>query len=53
MNVLSRLRVANLRLFAAFPLAEIWNSREMAAFRTTLVRSGGLLPACTRCCSAF
>ncbi len=34
-------------------LGEIWNSREMAAFRTTLAGAGGLLPACTRCCSAF
>lgn len=34
-------------------LADVWNSPEMARFRRTLVGAGGLLPACTRCCSAF
>lgn len=34
-------------------LADLWNSTEMARFRRTLVGAGGLLPACTRCCSAF
>ena len=42
--------VGNLR---SSSLSEVWNSPEMAAFRRTLVRAGGLLPACTRCCSAF
>lgn len=34
-------------------LGQIWNSPEMAAFRKTLAGAGGLLPACTRCCSAL
>lgn len=34
-------------------LAEIWNSRAIASLRRTLASSGGLLPACSRCCSAF
>jgi Fe-coproporphyrin III synthase len=34
-------------------LEEIWNSEAYSKFRKTLVRAGGLLPACTRCCSAF
>ncbi len=34
-------------------LEEIWNSGAAAKFRKTLVGAGGLLPACTRCCSAF
>lgn len=34
-------------------LPEIWNSAEIGRLRTALVRAGGLLPACTRCCSAF
>lgn len=34
-------------------LADVWNSPAIADFRQTLVRAGGLLPACTRCCSAF
>lgn len=34
-------------------LARIWNSEPMRAFRSTLVRSGGMLPACTRCCGGF
>jgi len=34
-------------------LPEIWNSSELARFRRTLNRAGGLLPACSRCCSAF
>ena len=42
--------VGNLRTAT---LPEVWNSPEMAEFRKTLVRAGGLLPACTRCCSAF
>ena len=34
-------------------LPEIWNSAAMARLRRDLARAGGLLPACTRCCSAF
>jgi MoaA/NifB/PqqE/SkfB family radical SAM enzyme len=34
-------------------LADVWNSPGIADFRRTLVREGGLLPACARCCSAF
>jgi len=34
-------------------LKEIWNSRIIGEFRKTLMDAGGLLPACTRCCSAF
>lgn len=34
-------------------LSEIWNSRAIADLRQTLASSGGLLPACSRCCSAF
>ena len=34
-------------------LPEIWNSSVMVRFRKTLAGEGGLLPACSRCCSAF
>lgn len=34
-------------------LPQIWNSSVAAQFRTTLNKAGGLLPACSRCCSAF
>lgn len=34
-------------------LKEIWNSTLIANFRKTLIDNGGLLPACSRCCSAF
>lgn len=34
-------------------LQEIWNSSTIAQFRKDLMKSGGLMPACTRCCSAF
>ncbi|NIR92176.1 MAG: hypothetical protein GWO08_00430, partial [Gammaproteobacteria bacterium] len=34
-------------------LKEIWNSTVLARFRKTLMEAGGLLPACSRCCSAF
>lgn len=34
-------------------LKEIWNSSTAAKFRNTLIKAGGLLPACSRCCSAF
>ena len=34
-------------------LPEIWNSKTYGSFRKDLLKGGGLLPACTRCCSAF
>jgi Fe-coproporphyrin III synthase len=34
-------------------LEEIWNSAVAATFRKDLIKAGGLLPACARCCSAF
>jgi radical SAM protein with 4Fe4S-binding SPASM domain len=34
-------------------LKEIWNSESISQFRKTLIKEGGLLPACSRCCSAF
>ena len=34
-------------------LPEIWHSQPLAGFRKTLIKAGGLLPACSRCCSAF
>jgi Fe-coproporphyrin III synthase len=34
-------------------LASIWNSSQLGQFRKTLNQEGGLLPACSRCCSAF
>lgn len=34
-------------------LKTIWNSSVASKFRTTLMKEGGLLPACSRCCSAF
>lgn len=34
-------------------LKQIWNSSKLAHFRKTLIKAGGLLPACSRCCSAF
>jgi Fe-coproporphyrin III synthase len=34
-------------------LKEIWNSAVAATFRKDLIKAGGLLPACARCCSAF
>lgn len=34
-------------------LADIWNSKVIAGFRKDLNKAGGLLPACSRCCSAF
>lgn len=44
-----------------FPLGNIhedglrgaWNHERLSGLRRTLTRAGGLLPACTRCCSAF
>ncbi len=34
-------------------LKEIWNSSMIAKFRKDITNEGGLLPACSRCCSAF
>lgn len=34
-------------------LKEIWNSKVVSEFRKDLMIAGGLLPACSRCCSAF
>ena len=34
-------------------LKDIWRSESIGRFRKTLAEAGGLLPACSRCCSAF
>lgn len=34
-------------------LKEIWNASVLRQFRSDLIKNGGLLPACSRCCSAF
>lgn len=34
-------------------LKTIWNSKVISKFRSDLKSAGGLLPACSRCCSAF
>ncbi len=34
-------------------LKEIWNSAVLKQFRKDLIANDGLLPACSRCCSAF
>lgn len=34
-------------------LRELWNSKVISTFRQDLSKAGGLLPACSRCCSAF
>jgi len=34
-------------------LPEIWNSKAIQDLRRALVSAGGLMPACSRCCSAF
>ena len=34
-------------------LKEIWKSEELGRFRSVVSKAGGLLPACSRCCSAF
>lgn len=34
-------------------LNTIWNSNIISRFRQDLNKAGGLLPACSRCCSAF
>ena len=35
------------------PLKDVWNSATLGRFREDLNKAGGLLPACSRCCSAF
>jgi radical SAM protein with 4Fe4S-binding SPASM domain len=34
-------------------LKEIWNTSKLKEFRSDLIKNNGLLPACSRCCSAF
>lgn len=34
-------------------LPAIWNSNIFGKFRKDLMKAGGLMPACARCCSAF
>jgi Fe-coproporphyrin III synthase len=34
-------------------LKSVWNHEKVSRLRKLLSQSGGLLPACTRCCSAF
>ncbi|WP_028887607.1 radical SAM protein [Tenacibaculum ovolyticum] len=34
-------------------LKEVWNSKVLKKLRNDLNESGGLFPACSRCCSAF
>ena len=34
-------------------LASIWNHKQLSELRVALRRAGGLLPACSRCCSGF
>jgi Fe-coproporphyrin III synthase len=34
-------------------LKEIWQADPLQQFRADLIKNGGLLPACSRCCSAF
>ncbi len=31
---------------------EIWNSKTAADFRSSIMKEGGFMPACSRCCSA-
>jgi len=34
-------------------IKSIWNSEVISKFRKTVAKEGGLLPACSRCCSGF
>jgi MoaA/NifB/PqqE/SkfB family radical SAM enzyme len=34
-------------------LASLWNHKQLSELRRTLRQAGGLLPACSRCCSGF
>jgi len=45
-----RFPIANIRNRS---LAEIWRHPKLAEMRRALHRAGGLLPACSRCCSGF
>jgi MoaA/NifB/PqqE/SkfB family radical SAM enzyme len=45
-----RFPIANIREQS---LAAIWRSHALSDLRRTLRREGGLLPACSRCCSGF
>ncbi len=45
-----RFPIANIRNQS---LADIWKHPRLAEMRRTLHRAGGLLPACSRCCSGF
>ena len=45
-----RFPIANL---ANLSLKEIWHHDKQAQLRRALQRAGGLLPACSRCCSGF
>lgn len=48
-------RCYNLKIGSLYEqnLKEVWNSSVVAKLRADLNNAGGLLPACTRCCSAF
>jgi len=45
-----RFPIANIRNRS---LAEIWHHPKLSEMRRALHRAGGLLPACSRCCSGF
>ncbi len=49
----ARCYCAPLGNIATSTLPALWNSSPMKALRRNLANSGGLLPACTRCCSSF
>ena len=48
-------RCFNLRIGNLYEsdLQSIWNSGTIGRFRTVVTENGGLLPGCSRCCSAF
>jgi MoaA/NifB/PqqE/SkfB family radical SAM enzyme len=45
-----RFPIGNIRVQS---LASLWNHKQLAELRRSLRRAGGLLPACSRCCSGF
>lgn len=45
-----RFPIGNIRMES---LSSIWHHEKLAGLRRALRRSGGLFPACSRCCSAF
>jgi MoaA/NifB/PqqE/SkfB family radical SAM enzyme len=45
-----RFPIANIRTHS---IKQIWNHEKQSELRRTLRRAGGLLPACSRCCSGF